>query len=256
MHPFDEATALAGAARPGRSRVRPVALAVVMAALCRARSLRARRATRNAPHRNDKETSDMTRSARQFLATIAAAALLAGCATMGGSVGWTTLVDGAKGLDNFTRVGDANWTAVDGALQATQGGKDPAYLVSKQSYTNFQMRVEFWASDDANSGVFMRCQDRNAITDETCYEANIFDQRPDPTYGTGAIVKVAAVSPMPKAGGKWNVYEITAKGTQLTLVLNGVKTVDVHDSKLASGPFALQWGRGTIKFRKVQIRAI
>ena len=61
---------------------------------------------------------------------------------------------------------------------------------------------------------------------------------------------------MPKAGGKWNTYEITARGTQLTLVLNGVKTVDVQDSKLASGPFALQWGRGTIKFRKVQIRAI
>ena len=198
----------------------------------------------------------MTRSAGQHLAAIAATTLLAACATMGDSAGWTTLIDGEKGMDNFTRVGDANWTATDGAVQATQGGKDPAYLVSKQSYTNFAMRVEFWASDDANSGVFMRCQDRNAIGDESCYEANIFDQRPDPTYGTGAIVKVAAVSPMPKAGGKWNVYEITVRGTQLTLVLNGVKTVDVQDSKLASGPFALQWGRGTIKFRKVQIRPI
>ena len=77
------------------------------------------------------------------------------------------------------------------------------------------MRVEFWASDDANSGVFLRCQDRTTITDENCYEANIFDQRPDPTYGTGAIVKVAKVSPMPKAGGKWNTYEITARGTHL-----------------------------------------
>jgi hypothetical protein len=198
----------------------------------------------------------MTRSAGQILATIAATALLAGCGTMSNPSGWTTLIDGEKGMDNFTRVGDANWTATEGAVQATQGGKDPAYLLSKQSYTNFEMRVEFWASDDANSGVFMRCQDRSTITDENCYEANIFDQRPDPTYGTGAIVKVAAVSPMPKAGGKWNTYEITARGTQLTLVLNGVKTVDVQDSKLASGPFALQWGRGTIKFRKVQIRAI
>jgi hypothetical protein len=198
----------------------------------------------------------MTRSAGQHLATIAATALLAACATMGDSAGWTTLVDGEKGMDNFTRVGDANWTATDGAVQATQGGKDPAYLVSKQSYTNFAMRVEFWASDDANSGVFMRCQDRTVIGDESCYEANIFDQRPDPTYGTGANVKVAAVSPMPKAGGKWNTYEITVRGSQLILVLNGVKTVDVQNSKLASGPFALQWGRGTIKFRKVQIRAI
>jgi hypothetical protein len=198
----------------------------------------------------------MNRSVGKRLAAIATTALLASCGTMGDGGGWTTLVDGEKGMDNFTRVGEANWSASDGAVQASAGGKDPAYLVSKQSYTNFAMRVEFWASDDANSGVFLRCQDRNTVTDENCYEANIFDQRPDPTYGTGAIVKVAKVSPMPKAGGKWNTYEITARGTQLVLVLNGVKTVDVQDSKLASGPFALQWGRGTIKFRKVQIRAI
>jgi hypothetical protein len=183
-------------------------------------------------------------------------AVLSSCATGGGGAGWTTLVDGTKGMENFNKVGDANWTATDGAIQATQGGKDPSYLVSKAAYKDFMMRVEFWASDDANSGVFMRCQDPAKIGDETCYEANIFDQRPDPTYGTGAIVKVAKVEPMPKAGGKWNTYEITAHGTHLVLVLNGVKTVDVQDSKLASGPFALQWGRGTIKFRKVEIKPL
>ena len=45
-------------------------------------------------------------------------------------------------------------------------------------------------------------------------------------------------------------------GTRLVLVLNGVKTVEVDDGKLASGPIALQWGRGTIKFRKVEIRPL
>lgn len=198
----------------------------------------------------------MIRSALTSLAGVALAILLTSCTTMGGASGWTTLIDGTKGLDNFTRVGEANWSASDGAVQATQGGKTPAYLVSRESYKDFMMRVEFWASDDANSGVFLRCQNRADVTDENCYEANIFDQRPDPTYGTGAIVKVAKVAPMPKAGGKWNVYEITAKGTQLVLVLNGVKTVDVQDSKLASGPFALQWGQGTIKFRKVEIKPL
>jgi hypothetical protein len=193
-----------------------------------------------------------------ILAFAAVAALgLTGCAYKPGLGGWATLIDGANGLDNFTRTGEANWSAVDGAIQATAGGKDNAYLVSKSSYGDFAMRVEFWASDDANSGVFLRCKDRANVGDETCYEANIFDQRPDPTYGTGAIVKVAkAPTPMPKAGGKWNTYEITAQGTHLVLVLNGQTTVDVRDSKLAEGPFALQWGRGTIKFRKVEIRRL
>jgi len=194
----------------------------------------------------------MNTFAPRALVALSLAAALAGCGAMRASSP-SVLIDGTRGLDNFNRVGEANWSAVDGAIQATAGGKDPAYLVTKGSYTNFVLRAEFWASDDANSGIFLRCKDPSAIGDETCYEANIFDQRPDPTYGTGAIVKVAAVSPMPKAGGKWNVYEITATGKRLSVVLNGVKTVDIEDGKLASGPVALQWGRGTIKFRKLEI---
>jgi hypothetical protein len=68
---------------------------------------------------------------------------------------------------------------------------------------------------------------------------------------------------MPKAGGKWNTYEITAKGSQLTVVLNGVQTASVEDSKHAQGPFALQFGNGpndapggAIKWRKVQIKPL
>ena len=165
---------------------------------------------------------------------------------------WVTLFDGTH-LNNFNQVGTANWTLAKGIVEATKG---PGFLVTKETYSNFEIRVEFWVDESGNSGVYMRCQDGTKITDETCYEANIFDQRPDPTYGTGAIVKVAKVDPMPKAGGKWNTYEITAQGTRLVLVLNGVKTVDVQDSKLSSGPIALQWGRGTIKFRKVEIKPL
>jgi len=187
---------------------------------------------------------------------LVAALALAGCATQG-PTGWTTLINGTQGMDNFTRVGEANWAAKDGAIEATAGGKDAAYLLTKNSYGNFTIRAEFWASDDANSGIFIRCQDRNNVGDETCYEANIFDQRPDQTYATGAIVKVAPVKgPQPKAGGKWNVMEVTANGPQLTVVLNGVTTVEVRDTKFASGPIGLQWGRGTIKWRKVEIKTI
>ena len=70
---------------------------------------------------------------------------------------------------------------------------------------------------------------RTRSTAKICYEVNIFDKRPDPSYGTGAIVDVAKVDPMPKAAGKWNTYEITAKGSHLVVVLNGQKTVDVQD---------------------------
>jgi Domain of Unknown Function (DUF1080) len=118
------------------------------------------------------------------------------------------------------------------------------------------LRVEFWVSDDANSGIYMRCQDAKQITDKSCYEANIYDQRPDPSYGTGAITNFAKITSMPKAGGKWNTYEITAKGPQLAVVLNGSKTVELMDSQFAGGVIALQYGQGVVKFRKVQIKPL
>jgi hypothetical protein len=171
--------------------------------------------------------------------------------------GWITLLDGASDLENWNRVGDANWRAEDGVIQADRKtDKASSFLMTKNSYADFQMRVEFWVSDDANSGIYMRCSDLKNITDKTCYEANIFDQRPDPTYGTGAIVHIAPISPMPKAGGKWNTYEITAKGTRLTVTLNGVRTADTSDGKFASGPVGLQYAAGVVKFRKVQIKPL
>ncbi len=193
------------------------------------------------------------------VALLAAAFGIFGCATQQsglGDTGWITLVDGTKGLEKFNEVGVANWTAVDGAIQADKGGKVPGYLVSKDSYHDFIVRAEFWASDDANSGIFLRCADPGKIDAVTCYEVNIYDQRPDPSYGTAAIVNVAKVIPMPKAGGKWNTFDITVKGSHLVVVFNGQKTVDVEDSKLVSGPIALQWGSGVIKFSKLQIKPL
>jgi 3-keto-disaccharide hydrolase len=66
-----------------------------------------------------------------------------------------------------------------------------------------------------HSGIYFRCLDAKKITDRTCYEANIFDQRPDPSYGTGAITRYVEINSIPKAGGKWNTFEITAKGRDI-----------------------------------------
>jgi len=167
--------------------------------------------------------------------------------------GWITLFDGSN-LDNWSQIGDANWRIVDGAVQADKGN---GFLVSKNSYTDFQIRAEFWVDSDANSGVFIRCSDPAKVTAENGYEVNIFDKRPDPSYGTGAIVNVAKPAVVLKAGGQWNTYEITAKGPKFTVILNGTKTIDgAEDSKHASGRIALQYAAGVVKFRKVQVKPI
>jgi hypothetical protein len=197
---------------------------------------------------------------RYRLGVLAAGLVVAGAALSLGAAsaddGWVTLVDGTTKAD-FTEVGKANWEMKDGALTADKlDGKDLSYLVTKTSYKDFQIKAEFWVDDAANSGIFIRCDQSDKIDSNICYEVNIFDKRPDPKYGTGAIVDVAKVEPMPKAGGKWNTYEITAKGPHLTVILNGEKTADVDDSKHAAGPIALQYGSGVVKFRKVQIKPL
>jgi Domain of Unknown Function (DUF1080) len=170
--------------------------------------------------------------------------------------GWITVLDSTK-MGEWDEVGKANWAMKDGALTVDKlDGKDLAYLVSKTSYKDFQIKAEFWSDEEGNSGIFLRCDQSKKIDAKICYEVNIFDKRPDPSYGTGAIVDVAKVDPMPKSAGKWNTYEITAQGPHLVIVLNGQKTADVQDSTHLSGPFALQYGSGVIKFRKVQIKPL
>ena len=140
-----------------------------------------------------------------------------GCGTQPYGPGWVTLIDGDKGLENWNRIGDANWRAEGGAIVADRG--KGGFLVSKNSYKDFEIYAEFWAETDTNSGIFIRASEPNKIGAGNSYEVNIWDIRPDPTYATGAIVNIASV-PVPivyKAGGKWNTFEIYANGAHLTV---------------------------------------
>jgi hypothetical protein len=161
-----------------------------------------------------------------------------------------------RNLDGWRPVGDANWRVERGILSADRGGL--SFLVSRQSYRNFELRADFWVSADANSGIFLRCREPAAITADNAYEVNIFDRRPDPTYGTGAIVNVAPVAaPMPHAGGRWNAMVIRAQDDSFRVALNGRATVAAaRDGRHREGPVALQYGAGIVRFRRVELRPL
>lgn len=188
---------------------------------------------------------------RRFLPALAGFALVTPAVAQ---TGFEALFDGTS-LAGWTTVGEAAWRVADGTVSAHAG--PTIFLVSNGSYRDFELRVEFWVSDDANSGVFIRCASRTEISATACYEINIYDTRPDPTYGTGAIVNLAAVSPMPKAGGRWNTMIITAREDTFSVTLNGRRTVEAaRDSTHREGPFALQRAAGTVRFRRVEIRPL
>lgn len=193
----------------------------------------------------------MTRMRVLLLSTLLSAlALQTGVAAQGG--GWTTLFDGST-LKGWDVVGNANWSVAEGAIQASMG---TGFLVTPTPYRDFQITLEFWVTDDANSGVFIRCADPKTISATNSYEVNIYDKRPDQSYRTGGIVDVAKPASVVMTGGKWNTFDITARGTKLTVILNGMKMVDVDDAKYPNGPIALQYGAGTVKFRNVRVRTL
>ncbi len=177
---------------------------------------------------------------------------LVSCSSQSSEAERTTLFDGSS-LDGWRVLGDANWELADGAVSADSGS---GFLVTGASYGDFELTLEFWVDEPANSGIFMRCADPEAIRDTNCYEVNIYDTRADQTYRTGGIVHVAAPTSVINAGGQWNSYEIRSQGSRLLVTLNGTQTVDVTHDEFVRGPIALQYGAGTVRFRNVQIQLL
>jgi len=206
---------------------------------------------------------------KRFILSASLGALAAGCggAGEGGSAAmtaerpagdtsgeWVTLFDGSS-LDRWSVIGDANWR-IEGDTVRADASTGASFLVSDADYADFELELEFWVDVPANSGVFLRCQDDSAMAAETCYEINIFDSRPDPTYRTGSVVNYAAPAAMVNTGGRWNQYLISAEGDRLRASLNGVEMFDIRDGTHASGPLGLQYGSGVVIFRNVRIRTL
>src|SRR2546423_12627973 len=109
------------------------------------------------------------------LSTLAAGVLIGAAAfqyssvVSGQSDGWITLVDSTK-MGDWDEVGKANWAMKDGALVADKlDVKDASYLVSKNSYKDFQIKAEFSTDEEANSGIFLRCDESKKIGSKICY---------------------------------------------------------------------------------------
>jgi len=151
-------------------------------------------------------------------------------------------------------MGDSIWSVEEEVLVA--GGEGDGFLVSKQSLDNFQLKVEFRVDASVNSGIFIRCQERQDINPNTCYEFNIWDEHPQQQARTGAIVS-RAMPPLAQVStlGRWSTYEITANGPLLEARVNGELTAVLEDSQWQTGFIALQhWGEGSVRFRNLQIQ--
>ena len=143
----------------------------------------------------------------------------------------------------------SHWDVVDGSLSPC--GDPAGYLTSKESYKDFVLAVDFRTAEDTNSGVFVRAPEGIGG-----YEVQIWKAQPA-GYNTGSIVGTAKTDGEVKFNADvWNHYEITADGDHLIVVLNGTRTLDVHDAKFPEGRIRLQYQKFPIEFRNIRLKPI
>jgi hypothetical protein len=109
------------------------------------------------------------------------------------------------------------WAAKNGEL--VNGGKG-ANLSTIRKFDDFKLHLEFNSPPGENSGVYLRGR----------YEAQVTSTPGggNPSLGLGGIYGyLAPASPVQAvAVGQWQTYDITLIGRRVTVVLNGVTTID------------------------------
>ena len=158
------------------------------------------------------------------------------------------------------------WSVRDGMIVgATEGVSlnDNTFLISKQPYRDFVLRVEMKLRNH-NSGIQFRSEalphwvvrGYQADAAENNYWGNLYEEK-----GTRGIMVNTWAEKGSKAykPGDWNVYDIVCQGDHIQILLNGVTTADLHDSARLEGIIALQLHRGPpmeVRFRKIEIQEL
>ena len=153
---------------------------------------------------------------------------------------------------DWTSVGSAIWDFKNNELIGREGD---GFLVSKRTYREFELSVDFWISKDTNSGIFILCQDRASINPESCYELNIWDNHPNQEARTGSIVgRVMPPLAEVTTEGRWNTYQVIIRDSTITVKVNDILTARLKEKNLQAGFVAVQkWGGGEVRFRNLKI---
>jgi hypothetical protein len=151
--------------------------------------------------------------------------------------------------------GEARWDFENNELTGTASGAS-GFVMTKESYRNFELELEFYPDSTINSGVFVRCS-KEEISNVDCYEMNIWDLHPDQKSRTGSVVTRAVPEAHVETLDKWNTYRILCSDDHIQTWVNGVLTIDLENQDLSEGYIALQAAeKGAIKFRNVRLKLL
>jgi len=174
---------------------------------------------------------------------------------------WTApeaLFDG-KDLTGWEPIGnpaDSHWKVEDGLLVNTAHG---ANLRTKRTFNDFKVHYEVNCPDDGNSGFYLRGRYEVQIEYEPL-SSNPPERRIGSIYG-----RIAPDPTVPRTPGQWETFDVTLVGRTVTVVHNGVTTIDHKEiegitggaldaNEGEPGPFYIQGDHtGGLKFRNITV---
>jgi hypothetical protein len=149
-----------------------------------------------------------------------------------------------------------HWVAQDGVLLNKEHG---ANLRTVRKFEDFKLHIEYNCPEDGNSGIYLRGRDEIQVA----YEKPGVNDR---FHDIGAIYGfIAPTAELPRKPGQWETFDITLVGRTLTVVRNGVKTIDSQEIPGISGgaldanegepgPFYLQGDHtGGMQYRNITV---
>jgi hypothetical protein len=167
------------------------------------------------------------------------------------------------------------WSVTDGTIRCV--GKPNGYMITKEEYADYVLKLKWRFPADSkggNSGVLLHCQDQN-LPWPTSVEAQlqsgragdfwlimppavkleVDSKRQDPKQARHYL-RVETKEPVEKKFGEWNQYEITCKGGDVTLVVNGIKVNEGKNGNLKKGKIALQSEGAEVHFKDIEIKSM
>jgi hypothetical protein len=164
-----------------------------------------------------------------------------------------------KDLAGWEPIGNpanSHWTVQDGLLVNQAHG---ANLKTTRTFDDFKVHYEVNCPDDGNSGFYLRGRYEVQIEYEPL-TSNPVERRIGSIYG-----RIAPKPELPRTPGKWETFDVTLVGRTVTVVRNGVTTIDRQEiegitggaldaNEGEPGPFYIQGDHtGGLKFRNITV---
>lgn len=170
------------------------------------------------------------------------------------SQGWIRLFDGHT-LYGWDIAGAANWRVEAGAIVVNEG--EPSLLCTSVPWLDYELSVEFKATENTNSGLFLRTPFQPEDPAVDCYEVNIApDDNPFPTASVVKRLK-AEDTETPQKFDQWRTMNIKLEGGHLEVTVDDDLVCDyTDDNPLPINRIGLQHNSGRIEFRNVRLRPL